>query len=195
MSITRELYLQIAVSHIRDYCNQKGVTVPAVEVSCSWALRGRAANKKIGGTCFPKCASTGNINQITISPMLDCSVEVIDTLIHECIHAVDDCASGHGKIFRSNCIAVGMDGSKKMTSACAGDDLKTIIKGWIETDLGEYPHDKMTITSKPQSTRNMKMVCENETCNFSFRTSRKNINNITDYNCLTGCGGELQEAE
>ncbi|MDP2403742.1 MAG: hypothetical protein Q8M27_07925 [Methylotenera sp.] len=40
--------------------------------------------------------TNSEINEIFISPKLDDSVEVMDTLVHELVHAADNCEHKHG---------------------------------------------------------------------------------------------------
>ena len=54
------------------------------------------------------------INYIFISPSLDDPVEVLDTLVHELAHAVDDCEHKHGKEFAEIAKLVGLEGDMKV---------------------------------------------------------------------------------
>ncbi len=60
------------------------------------------------------------MNQIFISPALSDSVAVLDTLMHELIHAVDDCENKHGPVFKKMALKLGLKGP--MRSAGAGRD-------------------------------------------------------------------------
>ena len=74
-----------------------------------------------------------------------------------------------------------------MTYACAGDELKQTITEIVE-DIGLYPHNELEINKrKKQTTRMLKVSCTE--CEFSYRTSRKNIESMTNYTC-NGCGEE-----
>ena len=185
---TREEYLQKAKDELNERVfKQAGYEIPDVKISCSWALGTADTNKKTLGQCVPRSWSKANINEIMIVPTVDNSEQVIDTLAHELAHAVDDCKSGHGAGFKKICLAVGLNGSSQMTYACAGDELKQTITEIVE-DIGLYPHNELEINKrKKQTTRMLKVSCTE--CEFSYRTSRKNIESMTNYTC-NGCGEE-----
>ena len=185
---TREEYLQKAKAELNERVfKQAGYEIPEVKISCSWALGTADKNKKTLGQCVPRSWSKANINEIMIVPTVDDSVQVIDTLAHELVHAVDDCESGHGAGFRKICMAVGLNGSSQMRCACAGDELTQTIKEIVE-DIGLYPHNELQIHKrKRQTTRMIKVSCTE--CNFSYRTSRKNIDMMANKIC-NGCGSD-----
>ena len=171
---------------------QAGYEIPEVKISCSWALGTADKNKKTLGQCVPRSWSKANINEIMIMPTVDDSEQVIDTLAHELVHAVDDNKSGHGAGFRKICLAVGLNGSTQMRYACAGDELKQTISEIVK-DIGLYPHSELQIHKrKKQSTRMLKVSCTE--CNFSYRTSRKNIGMMANTIC-NGCGSDSLEID
>ena len=190
---TREEYLQKAKDELNDRVfKQAGYEIPEVKISCSWALGTADKNKKTLGQCVPRSWSKANINEIMIMPTVDDSEQVIDTLAHELVHAVDDNKSGHGAGFRKICLAVGLNGSSQMRYACAGDELKQTIAEIVK-DIGLYPHSELQIHKrKKQSTRMLKVSCTE--CNFSYRTSRKNIGMMANTIC-NGCGSDSLEID
>ena len=84
--------------------------------------------------------------------------------------------------------AIGLTG--KMTSTVANEELKEKLK--IVSDiLGKYPHDEIVLSNrKKQGVRNVKVECNG--CEFSFRTSRKNLELISNWDCLA-CGEEMSQ--
>jgi hypothetical protein len=157
-----------------------------VKVSCGWASSGGASrNQTTIGQCFARRVSDSKVNEIFISPKLDDPIHVLDVLAHELIHAFDDCKSGHRGQFKRVAVAIGLEG--KMTSTHAGEVLKEKLQA-IAQKIGEYPHAKLDYTKqlKKQSTRMIKVAC-NE-CEFSYRTSQKNIDNMENKTC--NCCGE-----
>ena len=190
---TREEYLQKAKDELNTRVfKQAGYEIPDVKISCSWALGNADKNKKTLGQCFPRSWSKADINEIMIMPTVDDSEKAIDILAHELVHAVDDNKSGHGAGFRKICLAVGLNGNSKMIYACAGDELKQTIKEIVE-DIGLYPHSELHIHKrKRQSTRMIKVSCTE--CNFSYRTSRKNISMMANKIC-NGCGSDSLETD
>ncbi len=134
----REEWLLNAVTLCHDIFSAEGYALPPVRVSCSFP--GGGSPKKRIGECWPRSLSGANINEIYISPFLEDTVQVLDVLVHELCHAVDDCKSRHGKGFRAIAEAVGLEG--RMTSAHAGPALKQQL-GFMAEALGPYPHRKV----------------------------------------------------
>lgn len=95
---TREQWLQQAILTLTPLFKEKGYAVPKCHVSCGFA----STDVKRGhiGQCWSTKASSDKVNQIFISPALSDSVQVLDTLMHELIHAVDDCENKHGPVFK-----------------------------------------------------------------------------------------------
>lgn len=131
-----------------------------VKVSVGFPVSGGArSNGKTIGQCFPRAWSKANVNEIFINPCLDKSqvTKVGGVLVHELIHAIDDCKSGHKGAFRKMATACGLTG--KMTATGESDDLKAIIKA-IEKKIGKYPHKSLDYSKrKKQGTRNLKIEC------------------------------------
>ena len=116
--INRESWLTAAVSLIKPLFIQKGYTVPPCLVSCGFTSTG-SKNGHIG-QCWARKSSELDVNQIFVSPTLIDPVEVLDTLVHELVHAVDDCQNKHGKEFKKICTRMGLKGP--MRSASAGPE-------------------------------------------------------------------------
>jgi hypothetical protein len=85
------------------------------------------------------CARAQNgVNRISISP---CAIEprdILHTLAHELLHAVDDCASHHGAGFRRNAGKIGFIPRGNGALAC-GPVIAAVLKE-VHTALGAYPH-------------------------------------------------------
>lgn len=142
-----------------------GVALPPVRVSCGWP--GGGSPRKRIGECWSRAASADKVNEIFISPLLDDPVTVLDVLVHELVHAVDDCASGHGKAFKQLGSAVGLEG--KARSMGAGAELRGQL-AVIAEELGPYPHAKMQLRpKKPQTAQKaQRWSCYECTGRFSF---------------------------
>ena len=131
-----------------------------VKISVGYPPKGGAAKKnKSIGVCFARVCSDANVNEIFINPCMDKDqvTQVAGVLVHELIHAIEDC-KGHGPSFRKMALACGLTG--KMTATTETDELKATIKT-IEKKIGKYPHKKLNyeIGRKKQSTRNLKIEC------------------------------------
>jgi len=187
--LTRENWLNEAKNLL-----QKGVfktaklTIPKdVKISCGFALgtrKTKASRFLTLGVCHPRSHSSANVNEIFMSPQNDDTIKTLGVLAHELIHAIDNCKNGHGKIFRDMAHAIGLEGKMTMTteSPVLIVELKKIAK-----KLGKYPHAEILLSArKKQTSRNIKIECTDDNgngCGFSYRTSRKNFELITNFTC------------
>ncbi len=130
-----------AVSYLEPIFQRSGYQIPMVKVSIGFPSTG--AKSRHLGQCWGRKSSEDGMNQIFIAPNHADPVEVLDTLTHELVHAVDDCQSGHGEGFKRIATDVGLKGP--MRSAGAGEYLKQdLIK--IAQALGHFPHAKLLIS-------------------------------------------------
>jgi hypothetical protein len=158
---TREAWLLAAVEELRPLLKQVGAVVPErVSVSVGFAAKNV---RKALGVCFPTAATNGGISHMFVSPMIEDPIKVLDVLVHELIHASDDCKSGHAGHFAKCARAIGLEG--KLTATHAGDDLRTQLED-ISTQLGPYPHTKLNLGNniKKQTTRLLKLMCSDDCC-------------------------------
>ena len=137
---TRELWLHNAVDLVSPIFKNKGYTIPKVQVSCGFPSTGNKS--KHVGQCWGKSSTNDGTNQLFISPVLDESVQVLDTLVHELVHAVDDCMHHHGPEFKKIATDVGLQGL--MREASAGPWLLEQLTA-ISRQLGKYPHSKINL--------------------------------------------------
>jgi len=140
---TRESWLEAAVQELIPIFVKAGFAVPLCRVSCGFASTGARSGHI--GQCWSTKASKDGINQIFVSPALEDAIEVLDTLVHELVHAVDDCQHKHGKEFKKIAIKLGMTGP--MRSAGAGPILKEKLKE-VAGRLGAYPHTRLSVPMK-----------------------------------------------
>ena len=151
MTINRETWLSHAVEALKSLFAEAGVPIQeAVRVSCGFASTGLKSHHV--GECWARKNSADSSNHIFISPILDDAVEVLDTLVHELVHAVDNCAHKHGKEFKKIALKLGLEGPMRSTSA--GPKLKARLQE-LSIALGPYPHAKLMIerrvrVSKPR---------------------------------------------
>ena len=140
MTLLREEWLMRAVVHLEPIFQRGGYQIPQVKVSIGFPSTG--AKGRHLGQCWGSKASEDGINQIFIAPNQSDPVEVLDTLTHELVHAVDDCKSGHGEGFKKIATDVGLKGP--MRSAGASEHLKQdLIR--IAQALGHFPHARLLI--------------------------------------------------
>ena len=95
-----------------------------------------------------------------ISPKMGEPLPILGTLVHEIVHLVDDCESGHKGDFTKMARRLGLEG--KLTATHAGDALlqETLIP--LEAELGPFPHAALTpglgSSGEPKQTTRMLKV-------------------------------------
>ncbi len=167
VNITREAWLDNAVKLLSPIFTQRNFTLPRVKVSCGFPSTGLRSGAI--GQCWSSKASEDGVNQIFISPELSDPVEVLDTLTHELVHAVDNCEHRHGPEFKSIALAVGLEG--KMRQASAGPDLLSKLKE-ISKQLSNYPHAKLKVPVKvPNMSQKPKAKCS--VCGYTATPLKK----------------------
>lgn len=179
----REEWFNAALPLLDDLVfNPAGYKIPDnVQVGVGSMGSGR---EKAIGKCWSDKASHDSTIQIFITPHLGDSVRVLDILCHECVHAIDGNKNGHKAPFRKIATAIGLEG--KMTATVAGERLNAVLTEIVEK-IGEYPHAMLDRAEgkKKQSTRMLKVSCSE--CEWSFRTSSKNVEMMVSRECLS-CG-------
>ncbi len=172
--MTREEWLNEAMQHIR-----KGIFVTQgidwdedrhIRVSCGFPCRGALSKKQVLGECHRQESSEDKANEIFISPIMDESIKCLETLVHECIHALDNVQGKHGKSFKQTMKKVGLEG--KATATHAGIELIARLNGII-SKLPAYPHHALHPVSKDkkQGTRLLKVECPS--CRYTARITQK----------------------
>lgn len=110
------------------------------------------------GVCYPK-TELRPYKQIFILPDWCNNKDIVNlggVIIHELIHAIDNCKSGHGKAFRDMALAVGLEGQMRSTKP------GTKLSAWIRKTakkLGKYPQGEWVHSRAKQSTRMLKIQC------------------------------------
>ena len=185
---TREEYLVAYTRELSKLFKQVGVTLnlKKIKVSCGFPSKGgqRSKNKTIG-QCFNDALN--GFNEIFIHPMLDDVIKVGGVLVHELIHASDNCKSGHRGHFRKTAIAIGLEG--QMTATTESEELQAKLKK-ITKKLGKYPHRSLDYNDrKKQSTRMIKVECAEHS--YIARLSRTAIENEGEPICPSCITNEL----
>lgn len=182
--LTREQWLTLLLhKHVAPLLAKHGATVPA-DCKVSVGFPGGGSARKRIGECWPRHRSSLKVNEIFLNPAMKDVTRLADVLVHEAIHAADDCKSGHKGFFRKTALAVGLTG--KMTSTSAGPALAA----WIETTLAKMPafdYGSLDLDGrKKQTTRMVKVVCME--CGYTLRTTQKWIEVGLPTCC---CGGTM----
>ena len=165
---TADAWLKEAVQCLQVIFKEKGYDVPPLRLHFGWTSRGVRTNRI--GECWPKCSVNDGITTIFITNQLQNSVAVLDVLMHEMVHAVDDCKHRHGKEFAKIAKEVGLSGPP-WRSAGADEALMTKLDG-IANTLGHLPYSPIRppvpVFREMQSGR---AVCP--LCGYSCRTLSK----------------------
>lgn len=168
---TREAWLIAAVKSLTPILTATGAAVPPVRVSVGFP-GGRGRKNAVIGQCWAAEASSDGIAQVFISPTIVDGVQVLSTLLHELIHAVDGNHSGHRGAFAQIARAVGLQAP--MTATTPGEALSARLTAVLD-GLGAYPHAALkpgtTGAHKPQGTRMLKVSCP--VCGYTARTTQK----------------------
>jgi hypothetical protein len=166
---TREEWLNVVLhKHVAPLLAKSGAEVPK-DCKVSVGFPGGGSAKKRIGECWPRSRSSIGVNEIFLNPAMTKVETLVDTLIHEAIHAADDCKSGHKGFFRRTALAVGLEG--KMTSTHAGPALSLFIKNVIAS-MPAFEYGSLDISQrKKQTTRMVRCRCPH--CEYTVRTTQK----------------------
>ncbi|MEQ4716108.1 hypothetical protein [Nonomuraea sp. B19D2] len=136
---TREAWLIRAIEMFRPRFVEVGLPIPEkVHVSVGYGADGRATEgAEILGICYASWVSVDKVNHIYISPEIGDSAEALVVLIHELIHAADDCKSGHKGAFAEAATRLGL--VTPLTSSVPNVELAAELMT-MAAALGEYPH-------------------------------------------------------
>lgn len=152
--------------------------------------------RSVGVTLDPRVSNAGK-TEIFISPFLDDSLEVLETLVHELGHAALGGVVGHGPDFKKYSDAVELeDGSNGVLDNHASQALRDKLQDIIDRSE-PYPHEGLNLTEAEKlrasikaATRMVKMVCKNDKCPGFVATRKRNISratwtNIVNFGCDT----------
>tara|TARA_R100001594_G_C4014699_1_gene257793 strand:- start:489 stop:1076 length:588 start_codon:yes stop_codon:yes gene_type:complete len=154
--MNRETWLNNSIAYLQREVFD-GIEIPKdVQLTCGWPSKGGTAKQQTQGQCWSRINSKAGVNEVFISPTIDNSIETLGILVHELIHAVDDCKSGHKKAFKDMALAVGLEG--KMRSTEIGESLRLKLESIVK-ELGEYPHKELTPPGPKQKSRQLKLEC------------------------------------
>ncbi len=186
--MTREDWLNAALTRIRERLASTGACSVPDDARVSIGFPGGGSARKRIGECWPRRLSSTGVNEMFISPVVRDPSTMVEVLVHEAIHASDDCASGHKGHFRKAATAAGLVG--KMTSTTAGPELAAWIQALL-TELPAYDAGSLSLSGRQkQSTRMLKFECIG--CGCVIRTSAKWSETVDNLKC--GCGGFFHAA-
>jgi SprT-like family len=182
--MTREEWLNAALAELDKLLVSKADCGIPEDCRVSVGFPGGGSARKRIGECWPRARSADKVNEIFINPTLRDPLAMLEVLIHEAIHAIDDCKSGHRAPFKRIASAVGLVG--KMTSTTASPELRTELMAIVER-LPALAHGALDLSArKKQSTRMLKLACAD--CGYTVRTTAKWLEVGTPTCC---CGGDM----
>ena len=124
--ITREAWLHRAIEAFRPRFTEIGLPLPArVHVSVGFGYSSRAESKYILGQCWARRASADGVNHIFLGPQEGDPAAMLVSLLHELIHAADDCASGPQRRLRRSCHPARLRRAHDAHSAGPGPDRRS----------------------------------------------------------------------
>lgn len=185
---TREEWLIQAVAMLSKIFEAQGFKVPPVRISVGWP--GGKSKKGLHST-IGQCwySAKDGVPQIFISPKLTNTSEILATIMHELVHAVDGGKSLHKAGFKRIAVLVGLEG--KMTATHAGETLRKVFPAVLEK-LGKYDHaelDPGTLIARKQTNKHLKMVCPE--CGYVARATAKQND---EKGLPQHCGEYMEEA-
>lgn len=189
---TREAWLLAAVQLLSPLFAAQELEVPAVRISVGFP-GGRGPKTSVIGQCWNSHAAADQTPQIFIHPSLTDPVKIVATIMHELVHAIDDCEHGHKGPFVKMIRALGLAG--KPTATHAGEELVEQLQPILD-ELGEYPHAALASLSgvgssgpKKQTTRMLKLKAP--CCGYIARTTKKWLEVGAPF---CPCGNEMEAA-
>jgi hypothetical protein len=141
--LTREAWLHQAIGAFRFRFAEIGLPLPEkLHVSVGFGYSSRAESKYILGQCWARRASADGVNHIFLGPQEGDPAAMLVSLLHELIHAADDCASGHKGAFAEAATRLGFEGP--MTRTPPGVELTAEVITLAEA-LGPFPTPGSTL--------------------------------------------------
>lgn len=130
-----------------------------------------STKKRVIGQCWPGMKGKDGSAQLFISPVIHENMEVVATMAHEMVHAIDRCENSHRgpvvRMFRQ----LGLVG--KPTATEAGPEFMEKVKPFLKEVKMSFPHTPLVANPKfkPQSTRLIKASCPG--CGYTVRVTKK----------------------
>lgn len=162
---TADGWLKAAVLALTPLFEAEGYEVPPIRVHLGWTSAGLRTTRI--GECWPRSSAEDGVNSIFITTQLKTPVSVLDVLMHEMVHAVDDCTHKHGKVFAVIGRRVGLVGPP-WRSAGAGEPLLEMLSD-IAEPLGYLPYSPLRPpVPVSRELRSGRAICP--LCGYSCRT-------------------------
>lgn len=119
--LTGEAWLPFTLSDWVDMSTERRYTLP--RVGGTYAIKASLKRGSAIRQCWFTTRSVDSVDKIFTSPMNADSVEVLDTLTHDLVCAVDDCKNLHDKGLKAIELSIGLKCNTREVSA--GPTLKS----------------------------------------------------------------------
>ena len=176
--ITREAWMLAAVDAVRPWFAENDETIPPVRISIGWP-GGRGSKKGVLGQCWVGTTVDDGIPAIFVTPTQKDPVEILETIVHECIHAAGH--YHHRAAFQKVAKMFGFaNGGQVKTTRAESPDLYARLDR-IADILGSFPHSPLRgegglLGGDPkgpgvQTTRMLKVSCAED--GYTLRATAK----------------------
>lgn len=162
---TSEAWLQSAIQRLKPLFKDAGFDLPSIRATVGWTSGGKRSQKM--GECWSTSSTSDGRSTIFISTMLATSLDVLDVLMHELVHAVDDCKHKHGEEFARIARAVGLGG--RHWASCSAREPLLIKLHALALELGKLPYGRIKPPHRIAREMNSGRA-ECPKCGFSCRT-------------------------
>lgn len=177
-SIVRQEWIEQAATMFREHFKANWWNVPDnLRLSIGFPV-GAKDGKRILGQCFPNTYSKDNHWEIFISPNYTNSIEILETIAHEMVHATVEVPGHRGK-FKDCALAIGFEAP--MTATPAGPKMLQKINDIIFM-IGEFPAGDLNLIGRKKQKTNLKK-CECPDCGYVARVTMKWINKVGEPIC------------
>lgn len=141
--------------------------IPPFHISSGFTVAG-GRDTKVAGQCFPEAASADGLHHIFLNPRYVEPIDLINTVIHEVIHATVGNDHGHGAGFSRVAARCGM---VKPWKATRWGDIGRAKAEAVCAALGKFPRAAFVAKGiKKQPSRLLKAICPE--CGYVVRLSK-----------------------
>jgi len=128
------------------------------------------------GHCYPSKAVQDQANEIWVNASITDPLKILGVLLHELLHAEDDCASGHAGAFQRRALATGY--LPPLKTYQPSDELLARLDGLLDC-LPACP----IVRVQPAPTKKGRMIklqCDQQTCGWLCYTAQSRIDALPD---------------
>ena len=123
------------------------------------------------GHCYASAAVSDGANEVWVNASIVDPLQILGVLLHELLHATDDCASGHSGAFQRQALRAGFLPPLKTYAPSA--ELTARLQGLLDC-LPACPIVRVA-PSPPKKGRMIKLLCDNPVCGWLCYTAQARI--------------------